>query len=440
MQVVIVAGGKGTRLRERLGGLPKPMVSIAGKPLLEHQVLLACHHGFSDVILLLGHGADSITEYFGDGSRLGVHIRAITESVPLGSAGAVLAALPELQDRFLVMYGDTMLNIDLTRFWRAHEKSGADASLLLHPNDHPHDSDLVEIEDCGRITAFHPYPHDPDRFYANLVNAALYIVERRALVRWLDSGGPLDFAKDLFPSMLAQGCFLQGYRSPEYIKDAGTPERLDAVATDYESGRIARGSLETPTPAIFLDRDGTLNEEVDRVSHLDDFSLMEGVGGAIRRINRAGYRAVVITNQPVIARGDCTENDLTEIHNKLETLLGRDGAYVDAILHCPHHPDKGFPGERTDLKIACSCRKPAIGLIERARIAFNIDMKRSWFIGDSTVDIRTAQNAGLRSILLQTGYGGRDGRYPDRPDYIAPSLSTAVDLALSAPGAREEQL
>jgi histidinol-phosphate phosphatase family protein len=346
----------------------------------------------------------------------------------------VLNALAELQDRFLVIYGDTMLNVELSRFWRAHEENRADASLLLHPNDHPHDSDLVEIDECGRITAFHAYPHDPDRLYANLVNAALYVVEKRALVGCRDSSGPLDFGKDLFPNMLAQGKLLYGYRSAEYIKDAGTPERLDAVLADYESGRIARGSLETTAPAIFLDRDGTLNEEVDRVSHPDKFSLFPGVGGAIRRINRAGYRAVVITNQPVIARGDCTERELVEIHNKMETLLGRDGAYVDAILHCPHHPDKGFAGERADLKIACSCRKPAIGLIERARIELSIDLKRSWFIGDSTVDIRTARNAGLKSILLQTGYGGRDGRYPDCPDHTASSLVEAVDIVLGTGG------
>ena len=436
MQVVIVAGGKGTRLRDRLGGIPKPMVPILGKPLLEHQILLARQHGLSDVLFLLGHGADTIADYFGDGSRWGVRVRSIRETVPLGSAGAVLSAFRDLQERFLVMYGDTMLNVDLTRFWRAHGECGADASLLVHPNDHPHDSDLVEIDERGRITAFHAYPHDPDRYYGNLVNAALYIIQKSALADWQDSSRPLDFGKNLFPKMLSQGRLLQGYRSPEYIKDAGTPERLDSVVADYDSGRIARGSLETPTPAIFLDRDGTLNEEVDRVSHPDAFSMIDGVGGAIRRINQAGYRAVVITNQPVIARGDCTEHDLVTIHNKMETLLGWDGAYVDAILYCPHHPDKGFAGERADLKIACACRKPAIGLIERARVQLNIDLNQSWFIGDSTVDVRTAQNAGLRSILLQTGHGGQDNQYPDRPDYVVPSLAEAVDLALNTAGSR----
>ena len=434
MQLVVIAGGKGTRLRGRLGSLPKPMVEIAGKPLLEHQLLLARRHGFTDILFLLGYGAQAILDFFGDGSRWGVRIRSLTEEQPLGPAGAVLAAFDALEDRFAVLYADVMVNVDLGRFWRAHQFHAADASLLLHPNDHPHDSDLVETDAAGRIVAFHPYPHDPDRFYPNLVNAALYIIEKRALEPWRHSSGPLDFGKALFPAMLARGLYLYGYRSPEYMKDAGTPERLDAVLADYQSGRIARGSLETPSPAIFLDRDGTLNQEVDRVKCASEFLLLEDIAPAIRRINRAGIRAVVITNQPVVARGECSEAELAAIHNKMETLLGRQGAYLDAIYSCPHHPDKGFAGERADLKIACECRKPATGLIQQACQDLHIDLSRSWFIGDSTVDVRTARNAGVRSILVQTGHAGQDGRYPDQPDYIAPSLAEAVRLALETQG------
>src|ERR1700677_1465042 len=126
------------------------------------------------------------------------------------------------------MSGDTILAVDLTRFWAWHHAvPGADVSLFLHPNDHPHDSDLVEIEETGRIVAFHAYPHPAEAWLPNLVNAALYVVRRESPRAWVDSAGPLDFAKDLFPRMLAAGAKLRGYASPEYIKDAGTPERLD---------------------------------------------------------------------------------------------------------------------------------------------------------------------------------------------------------------------
>ena len=431
MQLVIVAGGKGTRLRERLGQIPKPMAEVGGTPLLEHQVLLARRYGFDRILLLLGYSAAVIADYFGDGARWGVRIDAIIEEQPLGSAGAVLGAFDALADRFAVMYGDTMLNVDLSRLLRAHQRSGADASLVVHPNDHPHDSDLVEIDSAGRIIAFHPYPHNPEEYYPNLVNAALYMLEKRALEHWRDAAGPLDFGKHLFPAMLADGGVLYAYRTPEYIKDAGTAARLDAVTADYNSGRIGRGSLETPAPAVFLDRDGTINEEVNRVAKAEQLMLFQDAATAIRMINQSGCRAIVITNQPVVARGECTERELARIHNKMETLLGREGAYVDGIFWCPHHPDRGFAGERPELKIRCECRKPGIALIQRACDTLNLDLAHSWLIGDSTVDVRTAKNADLRSVLVQTGHAGRDGRYPDEPDYVAPTLTAAVRLIQS---------
>jgi len=430
MQLVIVAGGKGTRLKERLGGLPKPMVDIAGKPLLEHQILLARRYEIEDIVLLTGHGAEAIRDYFGDGSRWGMRIRYFEEGQPLGTAGAVLSVIDQLAEKFIVMYGDTMLNVDLSRFWRAHEASRAAASLFLHPNDHPVDSDLVEIDENSRVVAFHPYPHDPGRYYANLVNAALYIVQRDALLPWKGRQDVPDFAKHLFPRMLAAGCALNGYRSPEYIKDAGTPERLDKVIADYESGKIDRGSFATRAPAVFLDRDGTLNEEINRVKSAEELRVFDGVAAAIRRLNRSEYRAIVITNQPVVARGDCTEAELQRIHNRLETELGHEGAYLDAIYFCPHHPDKGFSGERAELKIRCDCRKPEIGMIRRAVADLNLDLSHSWLIGDSSADTKTAANAGIPSILVTTGHAGNDGRYPGQPGHVFPNLGAAVHFIL----------
>ena len=434
-QAVILAGGKGTRLAARLNGLPKPLIDIAGKPLLERQIELVKRAGFEEVVLLVSHEAEVIRKFCEAHHNWDLKLTLIDDGLPLGTAGATLAAWDYLADDFLVVYGDTMLEVDLARMTKFHDAlPEVAATLFLHPNDHPHDSDLVELNSAGQVIAFHPYPHSPEVFLPNLVNAGLYVVRKNALASWQATWRkkplPMDFGRDLFPALLAEGKALPGYISPEYIKDCGTPVRLDKVTQDFIGGRITGFSLQKSQRAVFLDRDGVLVHEVHHLHQPEQLSLLPQVGAALKRLNESLYRAIVITNQAVIARGDCTVAELQGIHNKLETLLGREGAYLDRILYCPHHPDRGFAGEVAALKIPCQCRKPAIGMIETAQAEWNIDLTQSWFIGDTTVDVQTAHNASVRSILLETGYGGLDARYPIVADYTLPNLAVAVEFIL----------
>jgi histidinol-phosphate phosphatase family protein len=430
-QVVILAGGKGTRLRERLGGLPKPLVDICGLPLLERQILLVKRFGFTDALILVNHAAEYILEYCASKNNWGMRISCIDDGHPRGTAGATLAVFDLLADEFLVMYGDTMLEVDLARFYSYHKQvKGVAATLFLHPNDHPHDSDLVELDDAGLVTGFYPYPHSSSRYFPNLVNAALYWVSKQALAPWSREAGMLDFGKDIFPAMLREGLVLRGYNSPEYIKDIGTPARLDKVCLDFSSGKVERASLDRPQAIVFLDRDGTINREVDHLKAAEQFELLPGVEEAIKRLNRSEFRCCVVTNQPVIARGECSYNGLRDIHNKMETLLGLRGAFVDRIYYCPHHPDSGFEGERVELKVACDCRKPKVGMIENALEEFNGARELSWMIGDTSVDIETAKRSGLKSILVETGYAGLDYREWAIPDAIVPDLTSAVSFIL----------
>jgi histidinol-phosphate phosphatase family protein len=430
-QAVILAGGKGTRLRERLGHLPKPLIDICGVPLLERQILLAKKHRFTEILVLVNYAAAEIVDYCASKQNWGLDIHCIDDGQPRGTAGATLAVFDRLASEFLVMYGDTMLDVDLTRFHDFHRQIGdVSATLFLHPNDHPMDSDLVEMDDDGFISAFHAYPHDPSRFYPNLVNAALYWVRRDALSPWREQSGALDFGRDLFPALLQRGLKLRGFNSPEYIKDIGTPARLDKVCADYASGKIQRSSLEQPQPMVFVDRDGTINREVDHLNAPDQFELLPGVEEAIKRLNRSDYRCCVVTNQPVIARGELSFEGLRQIHNKMETLLGRHGAFIDRIYYCPHHPHKGFPGERIELKTECDCRKPKTGMIDRAVQDFHGARERSWLVGDASVDIETARRAGLKSVLVETGYAGLDYREWATPDATVPDLRSAVSFIL----------
>ena len=437
-QLIILAGGAGTRLRARLGDLPKPMIPIAGKPLLEHQVELAKKYGFTDLIFFVHYRADLIKQHFGDGKQFGVRIRHILETEPLGTAGAVFAGREFLADRFMVMYGDTMVNVDLNRIWNAHDKAGAAATLLLHPNDHPFDSDLVEVDANLRVLAFHNRPHPANVWRQNLVNAGLYVLETPALLQCADvkpakpDSKILDFGRDIFPALVARRKKLLGYNSPEFIKDIGTPERYDKISAQFEKGIVQASSLATPQRAVFLDRDGTIIPDKDCLRNADELELLPGVAEAIHALNLAGWRAVVVTNQPVIAKGFCDEAELQRIHNKLESLLGLEHAFLDRIYFCPHHPEKGFPGERPELKIVCDCRKPKTGMITKAVADLNIDLSQSWFVGDTTTDVQTAKHAGVKSILLRTGYGGADAKHKVQPDFTTDNLTAAVRLILKS--------
>lgn len=432
-QAVILAGGKGTRLASRLNGRPKPLIDVDGVPLLRRQIETLAGQGVTHIVLLVNHAADQIANFIAELDPL-LSVTLIDDGEPRGTAGATLACLDQLQDRFIVIYGDTLFDVDLAAMLHAHEASGAAASLLLHPNDHPVDSDLVEIDSDGFVRAFHAYPHPPGEWLRNLVNAALYVIERSALEPWAERLPMGDFAKDLFPAMLAEGARIKGYTTFEYIKDVGTPARLDTAERHLRSGRVARSRRTVPQRAVFIDRDGTLNQLRGHIARAEDFELIPGAAAAVRRLNDAEFRVVVLTNQPVIARGEADDAALARIHARLESELGESGAWIDAIYYCPHHPDSGFAGEVTALKRVCDCRKPATGMADAAARDLNIDLAWSWMIGDSTADIAMAQAAGMQSILVGTGEAGRDGKYPAQPHFTATSVAEAIDLIVAASG------
>ena len=430
-QAVILAGGKGTRLRSRTGDLPKALVDVCGMPLLGRQLQLLRDQGFQEVVVMVSYGAQSIRDYCRSIASANFQIRFIEDAEPRGTAGAILISLAEFESQFLVLYGDTMLNVDLTRFWDWHTSDpAAAASLFLHPNDHPCDSDLVEIDEQSRIVCFHPYPHPDNIYLSNLVNAALYVINRDSLAEYIDLRFPLDLAKDLFPEILASGRTLRGYVSTEYIKDAGTPERLDKVCRDHTNQVIARASLRVKQKAVLVDRDGTLNEENGYITSPEQLHVFYFVGPALRRLNESGWRAVVITNQPVLARGEASALDLRKVHAKLESEVALSQAFFDRIYHCPHHPDRGYPGEVSSLKVECDCRKPAPGLIHRAASDLNLDLSQSWFIGDSAADMQAAAAAGVRSILVSTGVPDSMKMGPIGADYRMADFKEAVEFIL----------
>jgi histidinol-phosphate phosphatase family protein len=406
------------------------MIPVLGKPLLEHQIALCRNQGFEHIALLVHYQHTAISNYFGDGSAFGVELEYLVEEAPRGTAGALRDALPRLAPEFLVLYGDTYLDVDLRALWKAHQASGASGTLFLHPNDHPQDSDLVEVDPAGHILAIHPYPHPEGHALKNLVNAGLYALSKEGLEAVLPASGKADLAKHTFPAMIQAGLSLVSYVSPEFIKDLGTPDRLDHVIRAITTGVAEARSGRSLRRAVFLDRDGTLNHEVDHLRRPDQLELFLDAAPSVQRINESGQLAVAVTNQPVVARGEVTLQGLDAIHARLEALLGAGHAYLDALYACPHHPHRGYEGEVVDLKIDCACRKPRTGLIDRACQDLFISREGSWIVGDSTSDMETGRRAGLRTMLVRTGYSGRDGKYQALPDYVAPDLASAIQWIL----------
>ena len=409
--------------------IPKPMIHVGNKPVIQHQVELLKKYGINHIVILVNYLKDSIINHLGDGSRFDVQIEYFEEKEPLGTVGGIKEIENRLTSDFIVFYGDVMIDMNLPKFLKFHEDKKSDCTLVLHPNDHPFDSDLVETDDEGKIVAFHPKPHSKDFIYKNLVNAGAYIMSPKILPL-LEKGKKADFGREVFP-VIYNELNMFGYKTSEYLKDMGTPERLKEVNDAYTSGKMARSNFDFRQHAIFLDRDGVINIERSFIHKPEDMELYPFTAEAVKKINQSEYKSIIITNQSVIARNLCSFGELNEVHKKMETDLGNQHAKIDALYFCPHHPDKGYPEERKEYKIECSCRKPKPGLLLKAAEDYNIELTKSFMIGDSERDIFAGKNAGCTTIGVMTGYGLR--KTSIRPDFFFADLKEAVDFIVDQP-------
>ncbi|HOI25731.1 MAG TPA: HAD-IIIA family hydrolase [Caldisericia bacterium] len=399
MKTVIMAGGRGTRIAELNPNVPKPMIEICNRPVLEWQIDCLKKQNYTDIVIIIGYLGYFIKNFFEDGHHMGVSISYIEEQVPLGTAGSLYYLKQEIQNNFLLLNGDVFFNIDLMRFFNHHHKYGGLATIFTHPNDHPSDSSIV-VSDSNCCVTKWLHKDDQRGWFKNQSNAGLHFLSPKAL-QTLTSATKLDLDQDVLkPMILKKQLF--AYSSPEYVKDMGTPHRHKSIEIDLISGKVQKKNLQNKQKAIFLDRDGTINKYVGFLTKIDDFELIEGVAEMIREMNQSGYLVIVVTNQPVIARGEVSWAELGEIHNKMETLLGYHGAYVDDIFICPHHPHKGYPGENVIYKNDCDCRKPKPGLLLNAARKYNIDLRISFMVGDRNSDIDAGKKAGCLTYKVYT--------------------------------------
>lgn len=447
MLTIIMAGGKGTRISELFPDVPKPLIPIDVMPVLEREIRSLAFQGFKDIILTVSYQADKIIDYFGDGSRLvnetgdslGVSIDYYVEENPLGNAGALFKLREKIgNEDFLLLNADAVFDVDFNRMVKYHYEKKALVTLFTHSNSHPYDSGLIIANKNNEVEKWMTKEDKRPIYYKNRVNAGLHVinplaldmlnidVERIGIVNEVTGEiTKVDLDRQVLKPLQGSGKMFC-YDSPEYVKDMGTPERYYSVVRDFELGIVTAKNLSNKQKAVFLDRDGTINKYKGFIRDINEFELISGVSDAIKIINRSGYLCIVVTNQPVIARGEVSVKELDEIHNKMETLLGLDGAYIDDLYYCPHHPEKGFEGEIEALKINCDCRKPRPGMLIRAASDYNIDLSQSFMIGDSENDIKAGIAVGCKTILING-----EGTSNQREDYgqmaVFPSLLEFVE-------------
>ena len=449
MKTVIMAGGRGTRISELFPDIPKPLIPIKSadsieKPVLQWEIESLVSQGFTEIIITVSHMHEKIESYFGDGSAFGCNIKYFVEETPLGNAGALFKLRDQLDSPFLLLNADAVFEINFNRMVKYHQEHDALVTLFTHPNSHPYDSGIVVADENGSVLHWLTKEDARPEFYKNRVNAGLHVIDPTVLDMTIERTG-LDVSTigtedpetgkvvkvDLDRQILKPLCgthTMFAYDSPEYVKDMGTPERYSSVSRDFQNGVVQAKNLSHPQRAIFLDRDGTINRYVGFLRSIDEFELLPGVAEAIKLINESGYLAVVATNQPVIARGEVTVPELNLIHDKMETLLGKQGAYIDALYYCPHHPHKGYAGEVEALKIDCDCRKPKPGMLIQASRDFNIDLGRSYMIGDGENDVKCGLAAGCHTVLISEGENEENREYGQ--DITTMSLLEAVQKIL----------
>lgn len=376
-QAVILAGGRGTRLLPLTLTRPKPMVDIHGRPFLAYLLDQLREQGIERVLLLLGYLPKVVQDYVGDGRAFGLQVDYVVTAVDDETGPRLRAARALLDDRFFLLYCDNYWPFDLDRMWGQYLRSGAAAQIAVYRNRDGYTKHNLRVDAQGRVALY-----DKTRSAPGLSGVDIgFAIMPRQVVDALPADNE-SFEKRAYTALVARGA-LGAFESDHRYYGPGTLQRLPELQRF-----LAR------TPTVILDRDGTLNRPMGRAEYVtrpEQFVWLPGAREAVARLSQAGYRVLIATNQPGIARGALTEADLAAIHAKMTTDVKAIGGSIDGIYHCPHNWDEG-----------CGCRKPAPGLLFRAQRDFALDLSRTPFFGDDPRDGAAAEAAGAPFIPIST--------------------------------------
>ena len=434
MKAVIFTNGLTVSRGKKSKDGPTPLKEVGSKPLLHWQLACLKDNGIDDIVLVVDPiNKNLIKDEFAFGNALGVQLTYVDSDASLGTAGVLFHLAKFIHEDFLWIDGNLMFDLDFSRMLAFHESHPSTITVFAHPKPHPEEEDIYVVNKDEKVINVLPRKDKRNEYYDNLSPEGIFLISKDFLETFDGMDGPIeiDFNEEiLLPTISCEGVY--AYSSSEYVKSCSSSSRIAEVNRDQNNGIIHAKNLKNPQKAIFLDRDGVINHFGDYVTDASILEVFPFASKAIKAINDSGYLAIVITNQPVVARGDTSLAELHNIHAKMQDVLGLGGAYLDAIYVCPHFPEHVSERSVPELTIVCNCRKPKTGMIDQAKEKFNIDLSASYFIGDHYRDVKTANNAGIKSIHVLSGDLDYIGRFGDaKPDYVCENIVSAVDLILS---------
>jgi D,D-heptose 1,7-bisphosphate phosphatase len=433
-KAMILAAGLGTRLRPLTDTIPKCLVPIDGRPLLGSWIVALGEAGVREARVNTHAHADQVRAYIdrvNAGGRL--HLAESYEPELLGSAGTVTANadLADGADEVIIVYADNFSDVDLRPMLAFHRAHDDPFTMLLFRAPDPRACGIAELDDAGRVVSFVEKPREPT---SDLANAGVYVVSADAY-REIAALGAFDIGFEVLPRFVGR---MRGWAWDGYYLDIGNPEALEKARRDAPGLRMRPPIGRTgKRPAVFLDRDGTLIEQVHYLSDPGLVRLLPGAGETLRRLHDAGFASVLVTNQSAIGRGMLTESQLHLIHGEMNRQLAAEGTALDAIYYCPEAP---AGDDRT--VIEHGDRKPGPGMLVRAAEELGLDLGASWMVGDMISDVLAGINAGCKgSILVRTGKGlsvGEDAPGLEPRFHVADDLRAAADLILAGPATDDD--
>ena len=370
-QAVILAGGRGERLKPMTDHLPKPMVEFHEKPFLEYLIRQLKCQGIEEIVLLVGYLGKIIENYFGNGKSLGVNIRYSYSPVESQTGQRLTNAKHLLDSEFMLLYCDNYCPINLKELadqWISHK---SETIITIYNNTDMFTKNNVMVNQQGYVEIYDPTRKHPD---LNGVEIGYCITNHRTIDRLPQTN--IRFEHYIYPLLASEGSLRAHHTNHRYYS-IGSKDRLKSTE-----------SFLKPQKAVILDRDGVLNKKPPQAEYVRSWEEFEWIPGsleALKLLKQSGYKIIVVTNQPGIARGIMEESDLSKIHNKMVEDATKFGATIDQIYYCPHGWNEG-----------CFCRKPRPGMLFNAQKDHHLDLSKTLFIGDDDRDKQASISGGCQ--------------------------------------------